>query len=235
MAIMDNKYYSIDEKMSKNGGPTHLREIIENEMDACSIETYAYLRISKNSHSVNLISTYPKQWLDIYLKNKYYNFDPVVKKAKYKIAPFLWNKEENESNNIFEESRKYAISYGACFIAHGNDDVFSVFSICDKYDSRDFFRKLREKEAKIQMILLKCFEEDIAAEEEANCNITLTPREQEVLRWLGLGKTYNETSLICGISERTVRFHLINILKKLNANNTKYALTKAALYGLLDK
>ncbi|HFU2422842.1 TPA: helix-turn-helix transcriptional regulator, partial [Klebsiella variicola] len=98
-------------------------------------------------------------------------------------------------------------------------------------NSGDFFMKLRKREDKIQMLLLKCFEEDIA--NEVNSKIKLTLREQEVLRWLGLGKTYNEISLICEISERTVRFHLVNILKKLDANNTRYALAKAALYGLL--
>ena len=81
------------------------------------------------------------------------------------------------------------------------------------------------------MLLLKCFEEDIA--NEVNFKILLTLREQEVLKWLGLGKTYNEISQICTISERTVRFHIMNILKKLDVSNTRHALTKAAFYGLV--
>ncbi|QWA10340.1 helix-turn-helix transcriptional regulator [Sodalis ligni] len=90
---------------------------------------------------------------------------------------------------------------------------YFLFSICNTNSSKDFFKELREKEDKIQMILLKCFEEDITSEHEESYNIKLTSREREVLKWLGLGKTYYETSIICDISERTVRFHLVNILK----------------------
>jgi LuxR family quorum-sensing system transcriptional regulator ExpR len=232
---MNNQHFYLDDRLVTTVAKDCLGELIKNEMEFNCIETYAYLRMSNNNQSAKLISTYPKQWLDIYLKKQYYYYDPVVQKAKYKISPFAWNKDGGEYHNIFQESKEYSILHGVCFVAHRSDGVFSLFSICNTNSSKDFFKELREKEDKIQMILLKCFEEDITSEHEESYNIKLTSREREVLKWLGLGKTYYETSIICNISERTVRFHLVNILKKLNVNNTKYALTKAAIYGLLDK
>lgn len=228
---MNGERYYKDVNIEPDENDNYLVDLMKDEMKENCIESYAYLRINKNNNSIHLISNYPSKWLETYLKNKYYELDPVVQKAKSKITPFLWSKEENENNNIFEESGKYAISHGVCFVAHRSETIFSILSICNNNNSSDFFMKLRKKEDKIQMLLLKCFEEDIA--NEVNSKIKLTLREQEVLRWLGLGKTYNEISLICEISERTVRFHLVNILKKLDANSTRYALTKAALYGLL--
>ncbi len=217
--------------MESNVDENYLSGLIKGGMKGCDIDSYAYLRINKSNNSTNLISNYPSKWLEIYFRNKYYDFDPVVQKAKYKITPFLWDKERSERNNIFEESKKYAISHGICFVAHRNESVFSILSICNHDDSRDFCFKLKQVENKIQMLLLKCFEEDIA--NDVNYKILLTLREQEVLRWLGLGKTYNEIAQICGISERTVRFHLANIMKKLDVNNARHALTKAAFYGLI--
>ena len=217
--------------MESNGNENYLSGLIRGGMRGCGIESYAYLRINKINNSINLISNYPSKWLDTYFKNKYYNSDPVVQKAKYKITPFLWDRIGTESNHIFEESKKYAISHGVCFVAHRSENIFSILSICNNDDKIDFFLKLKKMENKIQMLLLKCFEEDISS--EVNFKILLTPREQEVLKWLGLGKTYNEISQICDISERTVRFHIMNILKKLDVSNTRHALTKAAFYGLV--
>ncbi|MEC5317656.1 LuxR C-terminal-related transcriptional regulator [Brenneria populi subsp. brevivirga] len=151
------------------------------------------------------------------------------------MSPFLWDRESVEYNGIFEESKQYAILHGVCFVVHSHESGFSVLSICNKNDDGNFFKKLIKNENKIQMLLLKCFEEDIKSNAEECCNIKLTLREREVLKWLALGKTYCEISMICGISERTVRFHMMNLLKKLDANNTKYALTKAADYGLIEK
>lgn len=55
----------------------------------------------------------------------------------------------------------------------------------------------------------------------------LTKRELEVLRWTKDGKTGWEISAIMNISENTVRFHIKNILKKLDAVNKTHAVAKA--------
>ncbi len=50
--------------------------------------------------------------------------------------------------------------------------------------------------------------------EEKEEGIHLTPREQEVLVGIGLGKTNPEIGETCDISERMVRFHLANLFRK---------------------
>ena len=57
---------------------------------------------------------------------------------------------------------------------------------------------------------------------------TLTPREREILEWLGQGKGNPEIGLILGISLHTVKRHVEKILAKLGVEN-RYA---AALVGL---
>ncbi|QWA10341.1 autoinducer binding domain-containing protein [Sodalis ligni] len=115
----------MDDKLVTTVAKDCLGELIKNEMEVNCIETYAYLRMSNNNQSAKLISTYPKQWLDIYLKKQYYFFDPVVQKAKYKISPFSWNKDGGEYHNIFQESKEYSILHGVCFVAHRSDGLFS--------------------------------------------------------------------------------------------------------------
>jgi LuxR family quorum sensing-dependent transcriptional regulator len=61
----------------------------------------------------------------------------------------------------------------------------------------------------------------------------LTAREREVLRWAADGKTSWEVSVILRISERTVKFHLIQASRKLNAVNRTSAVAKALALGLI--
>ena len=62
----------------------------------------------------------------------------------------------------------------------------------------------------------------------------LTEREMEVLRLLAQGKANKEIAAELVISERTVKFHVSSILRKLDAANRTEAVTLAAQHGLID-
>jgi DNA-binding CsgD family transcriptional regulator len=53
---------------------------------------------------------------------------------------------------------------------------------------------------------------------------SLTKQEKAVADWLVEGKTNWEIAQIMGVSERTVKFHVTNILGKLEARNRQYAI-----------
>ena len=55
----------------------------------------------------------------------------------------------------------------------------------------------------------------------------LTPREQEILRWIAIGKSNFEVGAILGISPLTVKNHVQKILRKLNVVNRTQAVGKA--------
>ena len=60
----------------------------------------------------------------------------------------------------------------------------------------------------------------------------LSQRETEVLSWLKTGKSSWDISVILGISERTVNFHVRNIVQKLNAVSRVHAVAVAAEKGI---
>jgi len=62
----------------------------------------------------------------------------------------------------------------------------------------------------------------------------ISRREKEVLDWLKDGKSSWDISVILGISERTVYFHVSNIMNKLGASNRSQALSIATRLGLVD-
>jgi len=62
----------------------------------------------------------------------------------------------------------------------------------------------------------------------------LTQRELEVLRWLAQGKTNKEIAVALNITQRTVKFHVSAILRKLGVGNRTEALASAAKLGLIE-
>jgi len=61
----------------------------------------------------------------------------------------------------------------------------------------------------------------------------LTAREQEVLRLVAQGLPNKQIARQLSISERTVKFHLTSVLRKLDADNRAQAVAQAAQRGLL--
>lgn len=64
-------------------------------------------------------------------------------------------------------------------------------------------------------------------------NIFLTSREKEILQWVSVGKSCGETGSILGITERTIKFHLQNVYRKLEVVNRAQAVTVAHQHALL--
>lgn len=61
----------------------------------------------------------------------------------------------------------------------------------------------------------------------------LSCRELEVLKWCAAGKSSWEMARILNIAERTVKFHLRNIYRKLGVGNRAQAISKALRMGLV--
>jgi LuxR family transcriptional regulator, quorum-sensing system regulator CviR len=65
-------------------------------------------------------------------------------------------------------------------------------------------------------------------------NGNLSAREKEVLNWLKQGKSSWDISVILGISERTVNFHVYNMMRKLGVTSRLQAVAVATESGLID-
>jgi DNA-binding CsgD family transcriptional regulator len=68
---------------------------------------------------------------------------------------------------------------------------------------------------------------------DAGKDILMSARELDCLKWMAAGKTAWEASVILGISERTVRFHLNAAREKLDCLTTTQAVAKAVSQQLI--
>lgn len=68
--------------------------------------------------------------------------------------------------------------------------------------------------------------------DEAESNLPLTAREQEVLSWVARGKTNGEIARLLQVAPSTVRKHLENVYVKMGVHNRTAAV--ARLLGLIN-
>ena len=64
--------------------------------------------------------------------------------------------------------------------------------------------------------------------------IVLSVREKEILRLLMQGKSSWDMSVIIGISESTVNYHVYSVMRKLEAVNRPQAVAVAARLALVE-
>jgi DNA-binding CsgD family transcriptional regulator len=70
--------------------------------------------------------------------------------------------------------------------------------------------------------------------QDVDKNMLMSAKELDCLKWTASGKTAWEASVILGITERTVRFHLNAAREKLNCTTTTQAVAKAIASHLID-
>jgi len=64
--------------------------------------------------------------------------------------------------------------------------------------------------------------------------VSLTPRETQILNYIANGNSNKQIACILQISEQTIKNHVSNILRKLNANDRAHAVVLAIRYGWIS-
>ena len=70
--------------------------------------------------------------------------------------------------------------------------------------------------------------------QKAHTQLKVTKREVEILKWLEQGKSTWDVSIILNRSERVIKYHVTNLMKKLSAQNRTHAVAIAIHQGLID-
>lgn len=70
--------------------------------------------------------------------------------------------------------------------------------------------------------------------ERSPIDFGLTDREIEALTWVAQGKSSADIAVLMHVSERTVNFHIGNVIRKLGVATRVQAAIRCALLGLID-
>ncbi len=220
----------------------NIQKVIEDNLTsalgALGDFTWAYLVLSKNKMFVQFYATnYPEEWVKTYQEQSLHFTDPVVITALNRLTPFSWD-EKTEADNkfcspgIFEKSKEYNVTSGYTFVLHDyKNNMATLTFVIDAGSKQEAEASLFNKQGDVNLLLSTVHEKYLALTmlsennelHSVNSNL-FTVRENEILYWASIGKTYIETGIILGIKTTTVKFHMANIVKKLGVTNARHAI-----------
>lgn len=182
-----------------------------------------------------MTSNFPRSWQERYLRLGYHSIDPTIEHAKTSALPLTW------SSALFDpalarDAREIGFNHGWTQPLRDSNGRFGMLTLARSQGAVS----TDELEAKLPMMQwlaqvaharLSC---EFLARYRNECSIRLTEREIEVLRLASEGGTASDIAELTGVGERTVNFHIANIIGKLGATNKTHAVTLAMRLGLLD-
>jgi len=215
-----------------------VQSLVTGLRDAMGVEHAIYHVVGDTGDEYGAL-TYDAEWVEHYIKNKYFLVDPVVNAAFRQSGPIDWRKLDwtgAHARNLMGEAVREGVGKQGITIPvrgpHGQLAMFSVTSY-DAEDNWDLFHK----ENKHQLILAGQVIHQRAAElmgvDGSHVGADLSPRERDVLTQLCVGRTRAEAARRLCISEHTFRAYVDSARQKLGAANTTHAVTTALLNGLI--
>ena len=196
-------------------------------------------KTDREGHLQNVVKlinvSYPSEWIAHYQQNDYAKIDPILRLHSQKFETQVWsetfaNIKGSKELAFVEDAQAYGIGQG---ITMGQLNVRKSLGSLLSFSGRNMGEHLRHKSLleyilpHLHLALMR------TAFPASNDFKALSSREKEVMRWLMEGKTNWETSRILNISERTVKFHVQNILSKLRSSTRGHAIALAIESGLV--
>ena len=184
----------------------------------------------------SLQSNYPDAWVSKYVSRNYFALDPTVKHGLTQTAPLVWQAHPHgQTAEFWEEASHFGLRHGWCMPARGRASAIGLITMVRSHE-RITVKELAAKEDRMSWLVgvANCTMAGHLVEKlMPEVVVELTARERETLQWSAAGKTYGEIALILYVDDRTVKFHLVNAMRKLNAINKTEAAVKASILGLL--
>lgn len=219
--------------------PNDIQSLVESLRETYGVSNAIY-------HAVNLDGapyaalTYSPQWMDRYQEREYVRVDPVVRGAMQHFHPMDWKRldwSDKGSRAFLGEAIDAGIgNQGLSIPIRGPHGQFALFTI--NHDSSDAEWARFSSEFKRDMMLISHYIHKqvvkIVLPEGDRPNQSLSPRETDTLKYLGLGFSRTQISEKLSISEHTLRVYIDSARHKLDALNTIHAVTIAFTRGLIS-
>jgi LuxR family transcriptional activator of conjugal transfer of Ti plasmids len=225
------------DRLSTAGDASSLGEAMSEAAAALHLSCFAYLSVPRpRSSSPQLISNYPVEWTQHYLRRHYERFDPVILRALGQPEPFNWGVDIKQTGSLKEqidlldEAARFGIRHGFTVPIH--DDSGPIAAVTFAVDERrpSFERCINENARVLQLmaIYFHAHARRKLCQERSTHGVPLSPREYECLEWAAQGKSAWEIGQILGISRYTVASYIENAKEKLGVRTIVQAAMRLA-------
>jgi len=191
------------------------------------------------AHGLNI--SFPDEWLSAYTANNYFHQDVLTVETFRTCKPKHWTYETPGSRDLVPKEiislnmdirAREAYSHGSPPTAPGQKGSMFCFAGSTMNNDPRSAAILEVVVPHLHLVFNNIFSKAQARPDSPG--VVLSSREKEVLLWLKQGKSSWDMSVIFGISERTVNYHVYNIMEKLGAINRPQAVSIALHLGLIE-
>ncbi|WP_095121686.1 autoinducer binding domain-containing protein [Pseudomonas sp. Irchel s3f10] len=182
------------------------------------------------------INNYPTQWNEQYEQLHYSEVDPVIAHGNHSMMPVIWNEALfSNAPRLWQGLQEQGLQHGWSQSFHHEASGFcSILSLARKHcpisplELYEHFGYIFYAASHLSELFARTL--PMAAKTRQP---HLSSRELEILQLSAGGKTAYEISKILSLSERTVNYHVQNVIEKLNVCNKISAVIAAARAGII--
>lgn len=191
------------------------------------------------AHGLNI--SFPNEWLSAYTANNYFHQDVLTVETFRTCKAKHWTYETPGAEGLVPKEiislnmdfrAREAYSHGSPPAAPGQKGSMFCFAGPTMNNDMRTAAILELVVPHLHLVFNNLFSKSQAKSDSPD--VVLSSREKEVLHWLKQGKSSWDMSVILRISERTVNYHVYNIMEKLGAINRPQAVSIALHLGLIE-
>lgn len=183
------------------------------------------------------INNYPKEWNLQYEQKRYSQIDPVIAHCNHSMMPLVWNEAVyRDTPALWQALQQHGLQHGWTQAFHDEESgLCSMISLARNHcpisslELYEHFGYMFYATSHLSELFARALPAQAIKPRQPH----LSPRELEVLQLSANGKTAYEISKILSLSERTINYHVQNVIEKLNVCNKISAVIAAARAGII--
>ena len=191
-----------------------------------------------------LFLTYPMEWTQLYIKNNYFQIDPVVRISKTGFLPVDWSELHYESdaiNAFFRKANTYEVGKQGFTIPvrgpYGERSLFTATSSCNRTE----WLKLKTAALTDMQAISHALHDRAISLAHLRPHLRPCPsirglsrREQQCLELTARGLLAKRIAPELHISESAIRLYMQSARRKLCAATTAQAIARATVLELIE-
>ncbi|WP_434056892.1 LuxR family transcriptional regulator [Bradyrhizobium tunisiense] len=237
---MHRLFQKFIDSLSSAGDASAFAETMAITATALELSCFAYLALPRSVGKKPLVlSTYPTNWVEHYLRNHYERLDPIITRALNNAEPFRWGLGLSPTllspvqQEFLDEASQFGIRLGFTVPIHDGRGPVAALSFAVDQRRPDFERCI-EKHGRVLQLMAMYFHAHVRrklVDRTSIDGVSLSRREYECLEWASRGKSAWEIGHILGISRYTVASYLESAKEKLGVKTVVQAAIRLAVKG----
>lgn len=238
------------EKSLQTANSLHqLNLALEHFLASYKINTFAFTYYSYSPSSLNKIkydysSENLKLWHEHYISEGYEDTDSTLSTVYKTILPTKWDLQEQlreaktaREKRMREDSIAYGIKRGISIPIHGPQEDFAILVISERHDQTclEHFDKFQHEIFSAAYYFYNALQKELLKQQTSKDEKPLlNSREMQCLHLIAKQYSTEEIAKECGITVRTVNFHIQRLNKKLGTSNKYQSLLVGLRKGIIS-